>query len=474
MPIRANKHALPEPTWTQSDNDLMPKWLKYLIWHSQNEGDGEVVRLKAGIANLARSIEDTADQVKYYNAEIARYKTRLDALKNALPVTDDDLRSKYDELLALPYVAGTRVGRAGELYVLVDTSKLCPQGRSLGWLEIGQDFITKGRVHFVSSDIHNLRKALDSYYYLSTDEIGDFNTLSVSLGTNESSQPHLAIGDIAKLVSSVAEELISFASQYKAYISEVPIDKHVADRPWLGFVTDPAHAIKRLQLVAGRTTVEELIRQTESCIASSTRYKKEYTDYLREYRAQLRTNQAQLAELQKSLSDVPDIDIEEARTTLEYISQLPGVIAIKFDQDGIPVIHVRNSFTYGGKRYDLGDFELYLRTESTYFGTTMKVRRTRCPAGGSYDKGWHPDADAFCFGGSSIGEILASYRRGDFGHAVNVALGIMNSLSNGDGYKVHEGRFVEIDFDAVWKRTVRKRPRRRTSARLGKLAVKVA
>lgn len=476
MPIPATRRTLPDPTWTQSDNDLLPKWLKYLEWHSQHEGDGEISRLQEMIRNDQRRVENATHYIKEYNDDIKRFKDQLAELTNTPVISDDELRSKHDELIALPYVAGTRVGRAGELHVLIDTAKLCPEGHSLGWVEVGYEFSLNGRIHFVGGDIDEVYGALAGYYRVDYSKIGDVTTLSMSLNPPRLHREYVTSGDIAKVVSYVAEQLERYALGYVGHIAQVPADKHAAYQPWSGYVTDPALAIRRLQMVIDSPTIEREVRDLEFTIARYTEAKKNYSDMLREYRNRLRKYQAELVELEKARANAAGatVDIEEARTTLEYISTLPGVIAIKFDGDGIPVLHVRNSFVHRGKRYDLGDFELTLRTQEAGFGTTMKVRRTRCPAGGSYDRGWHPNQDAFCFGGTTISEILGAFRGGDFGHAVNVALGIMNSLSTGDEYLVEYGQFAEIDLDAVWKRNVRKRPRWRATAKLGEVATTTA
>lgn len=478
MPIPATKRTLPDPTWTQSDNDLLPKWMKYLEWHSQHEGDGEISRLQGMIRNDQHRIESATRYIKEYNNQIKRFKDQLAELTNAPVISDDELRSKHDELIALPYVAGTRVGRAGELHVLIDTAKLCPEGHSLGWVEVGYEFSLNGRIHFVSGNIDEVYRALAGYYRADFSTIGGVTTLSVSLNTPRRHREYVTSGDIAKVVSYMAEQLERYALDYIGRIAQVPADKHAAYQPWSGYVTDPALAIRRLQEVTEAPTAEREVRNLESNIVRYTEAKKEYSDELRKYRNQLREHQAELLELEKARANAAGttIDIEEARTTLEYISTLPGVIAIKFDGDGIPVLHLRNSVVHDGKRYDLGDFELYLRTEDAYFGTTMKVRRTRCPAGGSYDQGWHPEADRFCFGRTSIVEILDAYRRGDFGHCVNIAIGIMNSLSAGHEYLIEAGQFAEIAIDNVWQRKLPTRPRRRraTQVALGAAALKTA
>lgn len=81
------------------------------------------------------------------------------------------------------------------------------------------------------------------------------------------------------------------------------------------------------------------------------------------------------------------------------------------------------------------------------------------PAGGDYTAGWHPDG--FCFGNRAEA-IRTAFLQGDFVHAVNVAIGSLNTISEGDfnGYM-----FAEIPLNMVWNRQIRRRPRRRSVTR---------
>ena len=477
MPTPGTTCVLPNPTWTQSDNDLLPKWMKYLEWHTQHEGNDELGRLQGLIRDEERAVETYTREIKDDTAELKRLKTMLTELENRPRLTDAELQQRYDALIALPYVAGTRVGRAGELTVLIDTAPLSPEGQSIGWIEVGYEYFVSGSIYIVGQDITRAYNAFRRQYWTNTHRIGE-----LTVAYYQTQHPHVlteqfAAGDIASIIAHIAEKLSELIRANMRDDEMDPPDTHADDMPWSGYVTDPVKALKALQRCGGADGVDRQIRNVKSAIWEYEQYKTADNDELRHARAQLRDYKSQLETLQRARANAnKEGDQAVARQILEYISTLPGVIAIKFDGDGIPVLHVRNSVVHDGKRYDLGDFELYLRTEDAYFGTTMKVRRTRCPAGGSYNQGWHPDANRFCFGRTSIVEILDAYRRGDFGHCVNIAIGIMNSLSAGHEYLIEEGQFAEIAMDNVWQRKLPTRPRRRraTQVAVGATALKTA
>ena len=477
MTARTRIRTLPEPTWTQSDNDLLPKWMKYLEWHTQHEGNDELGRLQGLIRDKERTVEAYTRQVKGDTAELKRLKTMLTELENRPRLTDAELQQRYDALIALPYVAGTRVGRAGELAVLIDTAPLSPEGQSIGWIEVGYEYFVNGRIYIVGQDFTRANHALGRQYYMNVHSIGELTVASCQTWLPHVLTEQFAAGDIASIIAPFAEKLSELIRANMRDDEMDPPDTHADDMPWSGYVTDPVKALKALQKCGGADGVDRQIRNVKSTIREYERYKTADNDQLRHARAQLRDYKSQLETLQRARANAnKEGDRAAARQTLEYISTLPGVIAIKFDGYGTPILHLRNSVVHDGKRYDLGDFELYLRTEDAYFGTTMKVRRTRCPAGGSYDRGWHPDANRFCFGRTSIVEILDAYRRGDFGHCVNIAIGIMNSLSAGHEYLIEEGQFAEIAMDNVWQRKLPTRPRRRraTQVAVGATALKTA
>lgn len=433
MTTRTRLRALPEPKWTQSDNDLLTKWMKFLEWHAQHEGNDELARLERLIRDMEASVLNYTKEVKQDNAELKRLNAILTELKNRPRITDEELQQRYEELVALPCVAGTRVGRVGELNILIDTAPLCPEGKSVGWVEVGHEYFNRSRIYVIGEDIARLYGAYRRYYYTDRLNLGEHKIVCYEGPRMYNLDQLLTTGDLAAVIALITEHLSEVIRSRMRDDDMDPDNTHIGDIPWSGYVTDPVKALRQLQKYGAVNGVEMQIRDTEASINQYEQYKDSNNRALREARTKLRNYKSQLEALQRARANVvKDVERDEARRVLEYISTLSGVIAVKFDTDGIPVLHVRNSVVHNNKRYDLGDFELYLRPEDAAFGTTMKVRRTRCPAGGSYEQGWHPTQNRFCFGGTSVTEILDAYRRGDFGHCVNIAIGIMNSVSNGD------------------------------------------
>lgn len=449
-------HTLPEPSWTQSDNNLLPRWQRYLAWHSNRYGNQEIERLSREIARIDALIPEYIRTIDTRKTGMGKWRKELSELEQAGGPSDDEIMAKYEAVITSPHVIGTRTDAWGCLVVLIDPRIDGAEDRESGVYEISYKSFSLGVFDAPLID-QSMR-----YYFQRFD--GRVNTenhhgpkrLSVSLydlGTNLTDA--LATYDI----ESAVDYFVARLRKLVRYFGPTGLQKKVTGRadqiPWQGLqVADPVRAIRLLH-DACQDSKEDKIRDIKITIAAYERDIEDYQRIIRDLRKERREKQA-LIEQRKATRQKTTVDQTEAVRSLAYITALPGVIAIKFDNADIPVLHVRNSFVHENKRYDLGDFELKLTTETVYFGTVLNVKRTRVPLGGTYEAGWHGMADAFCFGNRND-EIMSAFYSGDLGHAVNVALGTMNTVNAGT-YAI-EGYFAEIPLTAVWTRHRRQRPR---------------
>ena len=453
-------NVLPAPTWTRSDNNLLHKWLKYLKWQRGEYGTDGIRQAKDAIAESQREVNTYDGYARDYNTKIANLKDQITKLKKKVEPTDAEIMQKYEALIASPHVIGTRIDSQGALVALIDPQLVEGKTLEFGMYEVDVRSLSHGRHQIVLLDKdRTLLNLIYSAHHYQDEYYGKQNSLIASISLDGDAVRAIDDYDLLPAVENLVDKiqrLYPYNRRYGYNLAKKSPTRNL-DQPWSGFVEDPVRALRRLRLMYGTQDVASQIKDLQYSLRSQEVRKKGCLDDLRALRKQLRDQEAELAKLEATTKK-DDIDLEEAARSLEFISTLPTVIAIKFDPDGIPVIHVRNTFVRGGNRYDLGDFEIRLVLEHKRFGDVAKVRRTRCPLGGSYNQGWHPDDNAFCFG-NRTSEMRDAFYAGDLNHAFNLILGTMNEIDADHDYRVREGMFAEIAMDDVWQRKPRRRVR---------------
>lgn len=466
----------PRPTWEQSDNNLLPMWMQYLNTVVPNE-------LKSRLEDLEGSLATHEEHVTFHSERIQELKQALPALKESLkryshllehPPTDEEIYERYEAIITSPHVIGTRTDMFGDLVVLVDPRIPGYEDFDLGLYEIGREIFSEFEATLIYGDT-------TIYDYLGRKGRlrGRYRWCAFDVNLRSASRNALVDYDLEPAIDDLIAKVEEFIRYYGYRHLPRKADRVQADLPWSGHhITDPVGALKRLtQSVPHPPSLAMLVEEAEDAIRSNEQRQHTYAAEIRSGRKAIRELKVDIAKQKRAMEADKGVNAREARKSLAYISNLEGVIAIVF-RDGVPVLHVRNSSVVNGHRYDLGDFELHLEMEQHGFGTVFKVRRTRVPLGGSYEQGWHPDAGrhyqgGFCFGNRSD-EILRTFRSGDIAHAVNLALGTMNSI---DARHQDDARyrFQEIPMNAIWTRRIRRRPRRvnRAQRALGQKALEM-
>jgi|GEM_PF-4468528 len=456
-------NVLPAPSWTRSDNDLLPKWLRYIEWHQNYYGEDQIRRLKQAISDQKDVLAEYAGYVKEFGVKIARAKEKIKELKDADQWTDEELAAKYDALIASPHVIGTRIDQFGALVILIDPQIEGPEELELGMYELDIGSLVEGRHQLIApNDATSLFDALRNHYSYNHTTYGLVARRDVRFAIDRAARDAFRAYDLLPAVNEVVKAVASLRQRYTGwgYQFSKKSATRQQDHAWFGFVADPIRALRRLHAAVQESNLLSIAGYMH-IVTINERHRREANDLIRSTRADLRKSEADLKQLEETPKEFV-IDVEDAKRSLEFISMIPGVIAIKFDADNIPVVHLRNSFTHEGRRYDLGDFELHFKLNTNDVPT---VERTRCPLGGSYTRGWH-GGGWFCFGNRSA-DIIKLFHSGDFSQMVNITVGTMNSVSVGDMPLIGTGFFAEIGMDDVWQR----KPRRRSRRKLGALVI---
>lgn len=459
-------HTLPEPTWTQSENNLLPKWLRFVTDHHERHGNPALNEAIEYVTSIEETIQTYRDYVKSDAETIAAAKKEIARLKAIEPITDEQLLMYYEQLLELPEVIGVRIDEYGALVILVNPILKDREDDDAGLYEIDRRTpMAKLRIVRCSRELRNT-----SFVDYSTIGRGDNGHVTISF--------HDLSGDVAN-VFATSYDVVSYVKEFSKALSSHLIHQTLPKRdanttaPWEGVnVASPVQALRKLVESQERANVKRLIEHETERLSYAELEKKRDMEHLRRLQRQLGERKTELAEIRKRIAEAGGgkIDVEKAKQMLRYISTLPGVIAIKFDGN-TPVLHVRCSFPYRGKRYDLGDFELYLKSEDKQFGTVLTVRRTRTPLGGTYERGWHTNQNAFCFG-SRNEDIMTAFREGAFDDAVTGAIGTMCTIENSYQLEYNRHGFAEIEPSDVWRRKPRMRARRIARA-MGATATKL-
>ena len=345
----------------------------------------------------------------------------------------------------------SRLGLAGKLILLV--KPIVPGYESYDWglYEIGLASYIRG--HFaVSVPNHPVCSLFDRM--LRTGLIEDAyqdNGYRSYRSDSVPSKSALTFADVVPLLDWLRQTLVASSGRAAHFLRE---HAEPTKPVWSGHVAQPAPALRRLRELAGVRPIAEQIEDFERNIAGIELDIDFYRSEVRDIQKQLRENAAEQASLERIQKGQDNIDIDKARADLAAITRMPGLIAVRFEGKYL-VLHVRNAVVHKGKRYDLGDFTISFKY---YNLSVFTVNRTRIPLGGDYCSGWH--SGYFCFG-NQHGAMKQAYLEGDYVHALNLALGAMNTVNETQFGRLDDGVLLkEIPTSDTWQRRVRNRPRR--------------
>ncbi len=457
----SKRRTLPSPTWCGSDNNLLPKYLAFL--HTQS---------KQILTEHRMAIQQATDEADYYKrlvkravrqmvgirARQARINRELSQLQDMPQFSDEQYDMAAAALLEHPSVLASRIDEVGSLVLLIRPKRF--DQIDLGDFQIGvrlfdsNPIVTMCRLkQHDSLELKNLRWG---------DRIcSDPMLVERTVIVNRTR----LMNDLTKLdMTSLVEYIIHRIKVVSTiWYRTAKYDESTAIPIWKGHVAHPGRALKRL-VEAGYTglrlqriyELEDQAGRLQEELAAHNRQIKRWTHIIED-------QQSYVAELTKQI-ETGTIDIEAATRDLEFITTgIPGVMGMRFDEDGTPVVHIRSSVRGGMRRYDLGDLEIWLRKSNGYnddYGV-VPINLTRRTALG----GAHPhlrirgsvDDNWFNFGGHarSLHRLL---REGHYGRLVESIVNILNTVY--DMWDV-EHKSTEIPLDEVWENRPRRRARRK-------------
>lgn len=467
--MTARTSVLPAPTWHGTPANLQHQWFEFLRGHARQQAQTRPAQLRRDLSHAQSNNREYHNRLRRYTNERRTVQETLTRLRASVRTfNDEDYSGALEALFALPEVIATRVDRHGALVILI--RPIHSDGLDFGDFELSFDDLAVDyypyllRSRLTQEDIRysnlRMRECLSNATYLYSIE---------TLGREEFCNFYVNL-DLAGLVRAVSEQITDVAARSRALLSQA---MHDAEPLWDGFVANPLKALKRLHKRAlDRHELGRQIRDQERYLADYDRAMRDLREGIRQNDAETRRMEAELAALEAAAQRRGGeiIDLADARRTLRFITHMPGFLGMRFDEDGTAVIHVRTSWVYRGRRYDLGDFELWLRPSrgSNRGYGVVPIHATRFPSGGSstiyfsHYQGRRPglnEDDWFCFGGRRD-ELRAMLNDGDFGHFVNVAINCMNSVNNMD--KPDHARYLPvIPMEEVWQHQPRTRARRR-------------
>lgn len=471
------KKAPPMPRWHGMPPDLVDQYLAFARRYQSETVAVRISNAECAIRNLGYSREDASDSIRSYRrlvaettALVAQYERELAALS--------DVSAHEEGLLQLmedPHFLGIRVNSAGRLVFHLRVYKE-EEGevRYVGDFEFDLDTLNpNGTLLFVQTDVAGTMSVATT----STDICNSANGIIQSiLYTNTRSYWELLRdGDLCGLGRELIKR-VGRAAKSKVWLG---IESSEPEPAWQGVTPGLERALERTLDHVVRAETKQSLNEAQNNLASYKANQKSYTDKLRSLNRELAETRAELAQLQ-ALSENPTFDEEAARQELRYMTSLPGVMGIRFedvDSKGlVPVVHVRTTMVYNGQRYDMGDYELVFFRHHGESAAVIETRQTRQAnpynyGGVYYHRTGHAygctccyDRSWFCFGNRAR-ELAHMFEQGDFGTFLHVAINSMNAVNSGDidDYTL-KSYFTRIDKNAVWKpyvATTRRRPRRR-------------
>jgi hypothetical protein len=463
----------PLPKWHGMPPDLVDQYLAFVRRYQAKSVAERIRRLDVRIQEIGYSRSDAMDSIKSYRREVAESVESVAQCERKLAELSDV--SMYEEglleLMYEPSLLGIRVNSAGRLVLHLRAHKQEDgEFRYVGDFEFNLDNLMGHYLYFIQTDISTER-----HIATQADRLVDTKEGVIQSSLYESPRSYrelLRQGDFVGLANALVERVCRAArSKYR-----LQLDTAESEPVWRGIAPEIARALDRTLDLLVRAEAKDALAQAQRDLSDYKVRLKRSTDELRALNGELAEKRAELKKLQASVDNL-EFDEEAAKKELYYMTSLPGVMGVRFENvDGkglVPVVHVRTTMVYNGQRYDLGDYELVFYRHHGESAAVIETRQTRKArsAGMYYHTGPYDYRCGccryrtwFCFGNRAA-ELTELFELGSFSAFLHLAINSLNSINESElSYYDLGSYFVKIDDDAVWMpRTVtaRRRPRRR-------------
>lgn len=464
------KTTLPMPTWYKSDGNLLSKYVKFLERHFETHGTQRVHKLTTQLRNLNDNLVSFRESIEKHETVLRECEDRVNmARKQMVIFSDDQLQTEYRALVNIPEVIGTRVDAYGALVVLL---RPVVAGRDLGDFEfdftlIEDDTKPYDRVRLQCNRLP-INGKIRSRFFEACPRVNHTDTSDylIDLPPCPQRKTQLQSGKVAAIILEVLgrfNDLGPYLLSDLALRTNEPIEA-----AWDGYVSNPIKALRRrMDIIVNTNALVRILLEEHNLQEQRTTYGNSVGN-LRTAQAELRDTKVQLqkANLYVKRTSLPTDKRQAADDLRRITTRIPGVMGVRFDIDGVALIHVRRSAVHNGKRYDLGDYVLRLEMNHEMRDAVIRTERTRTPAtvkeGYRESLYWQDDDYAepwFCFGERSK-ELKELFLEGTFAQFVHLAVNSMNNVNEAD--RRYLSQYPEIPLDEVWRpRQPRQRPRRR-------------
>lgn len=453
--------APPAPSWHgfgQLD-ETVRRYAEFCVTHQDRLRQNSSGYLAREIDLIDANLERAKSSLDYAREHVALYERQVEQQGARLSVFDpEEAREQFRRLIRLPYVLGTRLERDGDLAVQL---RVVHEYDGVSYDMGDFDISLSRRAVYWTRQPDNIAYDCIKNVSWRTRDPGYLGTLSDTL----------VLPDLCEYVEHIATQLSRPAEWHGAYYRAPAAD--LASAPEELWYT---HLFEGQALAAARLWHENAVNaHVKDELARAERnlrdWKYEVTDRTERVRCLQAERRGRKAELQKALkreAEAPtrELDLTAAAQNVRKIASFPGVMGMRFTDDGVPVIHVRTSIVYGGDRYDMGDHEVYLR-EAKYERAlgVVNVHATRRQM--LYTHNYDDDVSAswFCVGGRAD-QVRNHFEKGEFPSLVHLLINTMNGVNPGSEYAVRDS-FSRIPMDAVWESRLkqpRNRPRRKPRA----------
>ncbi|MDB5162184.1 MAG: hypothetical protein JWM52_692 [Candidatus Saccharibacteria bacterium] len=470
MPVRVR--TLPAPEWSGVPDDVVQKFAAFMAVDAQRRLRLEPDHIQTEMRTAEHELSRYRERKDRYDREVKPLRTKLHQLERQLTArarkNDVFLEEQIEQIYALPFVTGTRVNATGRLVVQMrlQVTQL-GRVRDMGDFELAFEAnVNRQRDRLIRSryEMKCIRLTADNYENIEGLESSyeEYENVSSGTITFTEAKDRIAIWDFVGIVQMVYDQLMedngpdNFGEDDAA---DFPVLVGNPEMIWEDFTANPVKALRR-SIELHETTVEYKLALAKSNLKTVEDSLNEVREAIREWDTKLRTARAAYEARTVEGGNTIVIQFEDVVEIIASIMRFPGVMGMRFDNDGMPVIHVRSSLAYHDKRYDGDDFELRLEESMEYRGSSgIKTRRTRQGEieGRFY---YHPNREHswFCYGDRSR-ELNRLLQGGLYAEVIHLAINSLNSVNREDQAKDHIARYhAQIPKGLVWRSNVQIAP----------------
>lgn len=441
----------PDPTWMGFDAE--GTLTKYAAFKRQHM----IERSETGPSKLKRALQDHEYEVEYYlrnlkeqRGKYAQAQEHLETLKLKLESSDtNNLQQQGEALRMLPFVLGTRLEATGDLAVLIRVTAEW-NGRQY---DIGDfDVSLSSYVFSMGQQVTYVRRPVDP----SRGKLVPFETLPgfysrdtavaarATLGVDP--QDYTPVEYLRQIYSQLALSIYRYDREC------FPLAETTPDPLWSTFLPADMTTSALLKYVESRQgPLRMRIADQEEVSKQCARTIETYVGRVRTYKQKVRDAKRELNEAMRIAKEaVGEIDQDKLVKELQYIITLPGVMGIKFDDNGAPVVHIRTMMIHAGRKHYMGDFEVTLHEPRPDFAGVLAIRQTSAGKHLYFHREY--SYDWFCFGnrGEDLREL---FRLGEMGGLLHLMINTMNAVNDYQEGYIPE-YYPEIPLDYVYRNTI--------------------